>query len=130
MTFDAPSCIFQEFVDYFNLGLDDLHHICAKFSANYSSTDIPGLVKKRTLVIVSCVFVDLAEIQCACVTLAEKLTERLNLLSTFPGGHSIKANIQCGHRKVVFSFLNKRIQSGRNGHCRNEVGILGRDIDR
>ena len=42
--------------------------------------------------------------QCACVTLAEKLRGRLNMLCTFPGGHWIGANIQCGHRKVVCLF--------------------------
>ena len=36
--------------------------------------------------------------------LAEKLRGCLNLLCTFPGGHWIRANIQCGHRKVVCFF--------------------------
>ena len=45
--------------------------------------------------------------QCACVTLAEKLRGRLNLLCTlFPGGHWIRANIHSGHREVV-CHLNK-----------------------
>ena len=67
--------------------------------------------------------------QCACVTLAEKLRGHLNLLCTFPGGHWIRVNIQCGHRKVGLPFLNKRPQRGRDGHCGDEVGTLGRDTE-
>ena len=49
---------------------------------------------------------ELPKMQCARVTLAEKLRGRLNLLCTFPCGQWIRANIhdQCGHRKVVCLF--------------------------
>ena len=49
---------------------------------------------------------ELPKMQRACVTLAEKLSGRLNLLCTFPCGHWIRANVhdQCGHRKVVCLF--------------------------
>ena len=53
--------------------------------------------------------------QCACVMLAEKLRGRLNLLCTFPGGHWIRANIQCDHRKVVCLF-KQETSEGRDGH--------------
>ena len=49
-------------------------------------------------------FLELPKMQCACVTLAEKLRRRLSLFCTFPCGHWIRANIQCGHRKVVCLF--------------------------
>ena len=42
--------------------------------------------------------------QYACVTLAEKLRGCLNPLCTFPCGHWVTANIQCGHRKLVCLF--------------------------
>ena len=67
--------------------------------------------------------------QCACVTLAEKFRGRMNLLCTFPGGHWIRVNIQCGHRKVVCLFKQDTLE-GRGGHCGNEVGSLRRDIAR
>ena len=46
--------------------------------------------------------------QCACVTLVEKLRERLNLLCTFPGGHWIRVNIpSCG-----LPFLTRDLRGG------------------
>ena len=42
--------------------------------------------------------------QCASVKFSEKFRGRLNLLCIFPGGHWIRANIRCGHRKVVCLF--------------------------
>ena len=59
------------------------------------------------------VFLELSKMQCACVTLAEKLRGRLNLLCTFPGGHSIRANIHCGHRKVVCLFKQETSEGAR-----------------
>ena len=61
----------------------------------------------------------------------EKLTTVrgcLNLLCTFPGGHWIRANIQCGYRKVVCLF-KQETSEGRDGHYGNEVGTLRRDIE-
>ena len=51
-----------------------------------------------------CEFSELPKLQCACVTLAEQLGGRLSLFCTFPCGHWIKANIQCGHPEVVCLF--------------------------
>ena len=53
--------------------------------------------------------------QCACVTLPEKLRGRLNLLYTFPGGHWIRVNIHPAHRKVV-CLLNKIPQRGLDSY--------------
>ena len=39
--------------------------------------------------------------QCACVTLCREVQRTAYI---FPGGHWIRANIQCGHRKVVCLF--------------------------
>ena len=57
---------------------------------------------------------ELPKMQCACVTLAEKLRGRLNLLCTFPCRHWIRANIhdQCGHRKVVCLFKQETPEGG------------------
>ena len=58
---------------------------------------------------------ELPKMQCACITLAEKLRGRLNLLCTFPGGHWIRANIhdQCVHRKVkVKPFKTRDLRGG------------------
>ena len=62
--------------------------------------------------------------QSVCVTLAEKL---MNLLCTFPGGHWIRANIQCGHRKVVCLF-KQETSEGARWSSGNEVGTLRRDM--
>ena len=74
------------------------------------------------LSIVSRVVLELPKMQCACVTLAEKLKGRLNLLCTFPGGHWIRANIPC---KVVCLFKQETLEGARC-HCGNEVGNLRR----
>ena len=66
--------------------------------------------------------------QCACVTLAEKFREGLNLFCTFTSGHWIRANIQCGHRRVVCLF-KQETPEGSDGHCGNEVGTQRRDIE-
>ena len=65
--------------------------------------------------------------KCACVTLTEKFRGRLNLLCTFPGGRWIRANIQGGHRKVVYLF-KQETSEGARCHCGNEVGTLRRDM--
>ena len=49
-------------------------------------------------------FPELPKMQCACVTLAEKFRGGLKSICTFPCGHWIRANIQCGHRRVVCLF--------------------------
>ena len=72
-------------------------------------------------------FFELPTMQCACVTPADMLRGRLNLLCTFPGGHWIRANIQCGHRKVVCLFKQETSEGARWAHG-NEVGTLRRDI--
>ena len=105
---------------------------CAKISANYIICIV--LIdmieeKKHRLV-----FVSLGSPKYA-IRMGYPLDEKLiigegmlNLICTFPGGHWIRAIIQCGHRKVV-CFLNKRPQRGRDGHCGNEIGTLRRDIE-
>ena len=69
------------------------------------TTDIHGLDRGKTLAIVSCAYLELRKMQCACVTLSEKLRGRLNQLCTFPGGHWIRANIQCTI-KIAKKFSN------------------------
>ena len=63
-------------------------------------------------------FLELPKMQCACVTLTEKLRwtrlrGRLNLFCTFPCGHWIRANIQRGHRKVVCLFKQETSEGVR-----------------
>ena len=65
--------------------------------------------------------------QCACVTVAKKLRGRLNLLCTFPGGHWIRANIQCGHRKVVCLFKQETSAGARlplNSKAFQDSGLM------
>ena len=70
-------------------------------------------IEEKTLAVVSCVFLELPKMQCACVMLAEKLKGRLNLLCTFPGGHWIRENSQCGHRKAVCDFKQENLEGAR-----------------
>ena len=105
---------------------------CAKIQ---QTTNASSRSRKRNIGyrVVVC-FLELPKTQGACALLRrEKLIigrECLNQLCTFPGGHWIRSNIQCGHRTVKWSaFLNKRPQRGRDGHCGNEVGTLRRGIE-
>ena len=66
------------------------------------------------------VFLSLPQMQCAYVTLYCDVDETLiigrgclNLLCTFPGGHWIRVNIQCGHRKVVCLFKQETSEGAR-----------------
>ena len=60
------------------------------------------------------------QMQCAYVTVCRDADQKLtvgsgclNLLCTFPSGHWIRANIQCGHRKVVCLFKQETSEGAR-----------------
>ena len=77
-------------------------------------------MRKETSAIVSLCLFFLGALQYACVTpcldVDQKLTVGrgcLNLLCIFPGGHWIRANIQCGYFKVVCLFKQKTSEGAR-----------------
>ena len=99
--------------------LNDLHDNCTKISANYRY--IVSIEGKETSAVVSLfVFLGLPQMQSACITLCSDVGEKLiigrgclNLLCTFPGGHWIRANIQCCHSKVVCLFKQETSKVAR-----------------
>ena len=78
-------------------------------------------LRKRSIYhVVVTVYLGLSQMQYACVTLCCDVDEKLiigrgclNLFCTFPGGHWIRANIQCGHNKVVCLFKQETSEGAR-----------------
>ena len=67
--------------------------------------------KKRVVVFV---FLGLPQMQCAgVICFAMRRRGCLNPLCTFPGGHWIRANIRCGHRKVGCLFKQEPSEGAR-----------------
>ena len=104
LQYNAPS----EIIPTWNLrNLTICMTVVLKFQQTTYTSSRP---KKRNIscCVVVFVFLWLLQMQCACVTLCSDVDENLiigrgclNLLCTFPGRHWIRANIHCGHRKVV-----------------------------
>ena len=90
---------------------NDLHHICAKLSANYRYIEEKN-VGYRVVILF---FLGSPKYNAHTLRFAidEKLRGCLNLLCALPGGHWIRANIQCGHRKAVCLFKQETSEGAR-----------------